>query len=410
MTTRSRQLPYSLTGDEFKLAKPGNTTHKPGSTFLHSPTSYSIIGAQRTVSTGNPWLTRKRGFHGDIGGNFYTEKKYVEGEFPSVTLTGNEASTYIDMYNGPVVPFVSSGARWSNYSPSSDDDLDEKGATAVARCKPTNSAFDTGVFIGELIREGLPRFGPSQNWQERTAAAKAAGDDYLNVRFGWEPLVNGVQDFLGTVNSSYSALQQMRRDSGRFVRRSYSFEEESSHTSSLTSLGTIFPGGSYYVTSSAQRLITVETVRKCWFSGAFVYHLPDSLLGESKLEELRAVAELNFGIAFTPETLWNLAPWTWAVDWFTNAGDVIANISGSQRYGLIMPYGYVMENSIVKRTVSTRGVTFKGGRPGVPTPITFVTETKTRRKANPFGFGVSDADLDPSQISILAALGMSRSR
>jgi len=410
VTVRNRQLPFSLSGVEYKRAKPGNTTHKPGSNVLYSPVTYSITGAQRTESTGHPWHSRKRGFHGDIGGNFFTEKKYVEGSFPKHALIGSETSLYQDRYSGPVVPFVSSASRWANATPSSDEEMDEAGATAVARCKPTNSAFDTGVFIGELIREGLPRFGPSQNWQERTAAAKAAGDDYLNVRFGWEPLTNGVQDFLGAAKSSYSALQQMRRDSGRLVRRSYTYEVESSHTTATQALGTIFPGGSYYVTTNAQRFMTTEVVKKCWFSGAFVYHLPDSLQGESALAELAAVAELNFGVAFTPETLWNLTPWSWAVDWFTNAGDVISNISDSQRYGLIMPYGYVMVNTIIKRTFSVRGVTFKGGVPGTPSPISFVTETKQRRRANPFGFGVTDLDLDPSQLSILAALGLSRSR
>jgi hypothetical protein len=128
------------------------------------------------------------------------------------------------------------------------------------------------------------------------------------------------------------------------------------------------------------------------------------------MAELAAVAELNFGVAFTPETLWNLTPWSWAADWFSNAGDVISNLSDSQRYGLIMPYGYIMVNTIQKRTYSVSGVSDYGGSGNVPGSITFVTESKQRGKANPFGFGVSDGDLDPGQISILAALGLSRSR
>jgi hypothetical protein len=293
----------------------------------------------------------------------------------------------------------------------SKTDMDTLGATAVARCKPTNSAFDAGVFIGELMREGLPRFGPSNDWQNKISAAKAAGDDYLNIKFGWQPLVDGVNDFFDASSKSYRALAQMRRDSGRVVRRGYTFEDITTSTSSTHALGQLFPGGEWYEFGpTVTRERTVETIRKCWFSGAFVYHLPASLQGESAMAELAAVAELNFGVAFTPETLWNLTPWSWAADWFSNAGDVISNISDSQRYGLIMPYGYIMVNTIVKRTDTVTGVTLKGTNGGRPGSVTLVTESKQRGKANPFGFGVSDGDLDPGQISILAALGLSRSR
>jgi hypothetical protein len=48
-------------------------------------------------------------------------------------------------------------------------------------------------------------------------------------------------------------------------------------------------------------------------------------------------------------------------------------------------------------------------KPGAPTVVvTKITcERKQRRKANPFGFGVTDAMLDARQISILGALGIS---
>jgi hypothetical protein len=41
-------------------------------------------------------------------------------------------------------------------------------------------------------------------------------------------------------------------------------------------------------------------------------------------------------------------------------------------------------------------------------PLVFNIETKTRRRANPFGFGVSWEALSARQIAILTALGITR--
>jgi len=409
MTIRRRATLHSLKGQHYRVTNPGRPG--AGNKSVFSDDVWDIMGTQYTESIGHPWASRKRGSLGDLGGPFKTVKNYIEVKPHHVRYSGPRQTTYTPVYVGPSVPYVANNAGYAEAAPMSETDMDTLGATAVARCKPTNSAFDASVFVGELMREGLPRFGPSADWKNRISAAKAAGDDYLNIQFGWQPLVDGVNDFLDASKRSYSALTQMRRDSGRVVRRRYMFEDETSVSVTDLPVGQMFPGGNWYqYTPTTARELKVETLRKCWFSGAFVYHVPDSLQGESAMAELAAVAELNFGVAFTPETLWNLTPWSWAADWFSNAGDVISNLSDSQRYGLIMPYGYIMVNTIQKRTYSVSGVSDYGGSGNVPGSITFVTESKQRGKANPFGFGVSDGDLDPGQISILAALGLSRSR
>jgi len=118
-------------------------------------------------------------------------------------------------------------------------------------------------------------------------------------------------------------------------------------------------------------------------------------------------AKKLLGLSLTPETLWNIAPWSWAVDWFSNTGDVISNLSDWASDGLVMHYGYMMEKTIVKDTYN---ITPSGIQafPSVPN-LTLVTETKQRIRANPFGFGLSFDGLSTIQKAILAALGISRS-
>jgi hypothetical protein len=122
------------------------------------------------------------------------------------------------------------------------------------------------------------------------------------------------------------------------------------------------------------------------------------------LERGRDRADKLIGLGLTPDVLWNLAPWSWAVDWFTNTGDVILNLTDWASDGLVMVYGYLMEHTIVKDTYT---LTFPGIFPRRNvTPMVFVTETKLRRKANPFGFGVNANDLSDRQLAIITALGL----
>lgn len=416
-TTRRRVFKPRKSRGTFYLQN-NSTGNKGNYTYVE----HVLNGAQVTVSEDHDWPPPSGAFDYDRGGNFVTTKSYVASKPNHVRISGATNKTLLppgqstERYDGPSYPYPSASGTATLEFPSSarstDSQLDTLGATAVARCKPTNSAIDFGQFAGELLREGLPRFGASADWAERTRRLKAAGDDYLNVEFGWQPLVSDLNTFADNVDSTYAALQQLRRDDGRLVRRSYSFPEiNTSETVELTNPGGIFPSlnGNYFLQNlNAKRFRQTEVWRRQWFSGAFRYFLPASLKGESELGDLRALIEHSLGLSLTPELIWNLTPWSWAVDWFSNTGDVIANITDSQKYGLIMPYGYIMEHSIAKYTYSCTGTTFKpnGATPG---DITLVTESKVRRKANPFGFGLTDSSLNSGQKAILAALGLSRS-
>jgi len=157
----------------------------------------------------------------------------------------------------------------------------------------------------------------------------------------------------------------------------------------------------------AQKTYYIDQVEKQqWFEGVFTYTLPPTtkkLLGE----HVGAAAEV-LGVIPTPEVLWNLAPWSWAADWFSNVGDVVSNASDWATDGLVMRYGYIMERSIVTRSYYSDGSNFKAGRGSVAPDLVLVTETKQRKRANPFGFGLNWDGLSPRQLAIAIALGISR--
>jgi len=386
-----------------------------------------VKGIQETVSEGHPWHSRKREkIKGDVGGDFYTKKQYVIDPNRIVHIEGSSfafgdpAFWTHHTYDGPIHPAdfdVSTNRVFPPSAESGTSSLNALGATAIARCKPTNSVADVATFLGELMKEGLPSLVGSQTWKDRSVGPKQAGSEFLNVEFGWLPIVDDVRSFAHAVRHADTVLKQYERDAGRIVRRRYNFPQKTEQLSQtkLTLASNFYNGvmkpgpGSPIIGAPYGDGIRTHTVsRRQWFSGAFTYHLPTGYDSRNAMKSMAQRADKLFGIDLTPEVLWNIAPWSWAVDWFSNTGDVISNLSDWATDGLVMQYGYMMEHTISKYTYSMdpSGTTRK-----VPvSDVSFVTETKRRVRANPFGFGITWDGLSPRQGAILTALGLSRSR
>jgi len=279
-------------------------------------------------------------------------------------------------------------------------ELYSKGTTAIARTLPTNPAFDLSVAIGELRSDGLPSISGAELWKSKSLEAKHAGSEYLNVQFGWIPLVNDITNFCESVRDADKIIRQYVKQSDQKIKRTYTFPQEDLnevYTGSFFPLGSSdfgFLGGS----------MSTFVHRKTWFKGAYRYHLPISNGQLSKLQKYRLYAEHILGIRLTPEVLWNLAPWSWAADWFGNIGDVMTNISNLGKDGLVLQYGYIMSESI--RTVDTTGYLDWAGAKRY-TSSRSLDVVKQRLPATPYGFGVSFASLSAKQIAILSALGLS---
>jgi len=397
---------------------------------------------QLTASEGHPWFVEPRP-PGDIGGDFTSIKIEVQkGSFdyfrrngyynPTPAPSGDVPESKIILarhIEGPVVPagnvdhptfnFSWSksagglGVAFSHYPDysSSDAFLSAQGTIAVDRCSPTNSVSDVSTALGELLREGLPSLPGAQTWKDRLKSpGKDAGSEFLNWQFGIAPLLGEIQDFAKAATQSSKILRQLERDSGRLVRRRYEFPiEQSTHTHTWSgALSPVFSSDEMQSGSSGGSGTTVRTVKKeRWFSGAFTYYLPSG--GSAFQRVARGYVEFDklFG-GLDAETIWNLTPWSWATDWFFNTGSVISNLSDAASFGLVMPYGYIMERTSVRYDHTLSGQNYWYRQQGKPATISIVHTTKKRRKASPFGFGLSWDGFSGTQLAILAALGITR--
>lgn len=387
-------------------------------------TTVDFLEGDLAISQGNRGWNNLDGRVG-VGGDFQAFKKsYTESS--SLGTTPRHFSTWA--WNDPMAPGVTHHlyaprSKFGNvtdesftaeyghvrYTPRSMSELDAMGTTAISRMIPTNPLSGLAAFLGEL-REGLPRLG-FETWASRTGRARSAGSDYLNVEFGWKPLVSDLQSFNHSVNNANKIIAQYVKDAGKPIHRTYNFPiEEEVHQTGFE-WGTQYPqpfldDALYpYPNYPGRRKVNLSVKRETWCEAAFTYYLPP--MGTAGWNS--AVANRLFGTRITPDVVWQLTPWSWAIDWFSNLGDVIKNVSAFMNDGLVMPYAFIMEHCSMKLEYQLEEAAFKS-YPGANTMRqTFEMEVKTRRKATPYGFGFDLSSLTGRQLAIGAALGLSKS-
>lgn len=318
------------------------------------------------------------------------------------------------MLNPSTAGLPNAGNSWYN-GPSSNTGY--YGPEAIRRTAPTNPNVSLLQAFAELRREGLPSLPGSSISKDRVKRLRDAGDEYLNVEFGWKPLLNDVKDTYNTIAKYNNLVQQYQRNSGKFTRRGHRFPEiiTTEHRRSGTAN---FAFNNGQPLSTMQRMFqgsvatgplseTTKTTRRVWFKGEYTYLLPEMETFLGKMRGIESFGNRLFGLRLTPEVLWELSPWSWLSDWYLNLGTNIANASLLSSDGLVLRYGYLMVETITEHTMSITGPVTNSGIRG-PWVTTFKRHKKERFRATPYGFGSNPASFTGRQWAILAALGLTK--
>lgn len=422
----------------------------------------STGGIQITESDGNRWPPPKGKAFVDCGSEFFSLKREIvspkklpysrlrfnaipakslfkadlDGTFMLANAFGTTAIDFANSQQVQYGPFDGKLLKLA-FPPdlsSTRSQLNVKGQIAVANCAPSNQIANAASAVAELLRD-MPNLPGVSLWKSRLRAAEviaASASEFLNGIFGVLPTISDMTRFYTGVHKVDKLVDQFERDSGRIVRRSFVFPKEVTETiedvsiqsgkscyspvGSQTTYNNLYASQSYCLpVYKTMRRRVVE--RELWFSGAFTYYLPPWYETGSKADRMKLTAML-LGAQPDINTLWQLAPWSWAVDWVVNAGSYLKSLQALISYGTILRYGYVMEKTTVTDTFYA-GVMARDVEPGYEpgytarpfpavTPITLRTTVKKRVQANPFGFGVSWDGLSPIQQAIVAALGITR--
>jgi hypothetical protein len=310
----------------------------------------------------------------------------------------------------------------------SEINLSGWGAKGFNRGLPVHDALNLGQAAIELRDFGgmvtsthnfFSQFG-GKAFSGKSAAFWA--DAHLNASFGWKPFLDDFYSMLNYQNRLGNRLAWLKKHNQKPIHRHFTLSQSSSErvVQSIDSsaplqpvLSTVYYPGSSNDSFKGHRETREKISERIWFDGCFTYHIPkirfmpghDSQL---KLRLLGLFPDLNL--------VYKVTPWSWLLDWFTSVGSVINNGSLIQKYSQVAKYAYVMRES--KLIYDTYGYQFVvvGDSQKSPTTKQLVYATarseysvKQRAVANPYGFGITWDSLNPFQLSILLALGITRS-
>jgi hypothetical protein len=308
------------------------------------------------------------------------------------------------------------GEPWINLDAKklSASEANRLGTACIANTLPTKSPASLSQGLLEIIRDFPRLVGAGLLGSNLGSIHREIGGEFLNYVFGIAPTISDIQDLLKAVSHTSKTVQQYQRDSGRNVRRRLSLPPSESVVSTASVPIPVNNGYNYLagwddmpITPGSINLTETTTVRT-WFSGAYAYHLSDdkSLMGRFQ----RYVQQANhlLGTRITWDTIYNLTPWSWLLDWVTDTGDIIANASYLGSDGLVLRYGYLM-NHVKYRAVYSMpaGALMNGAKTG-PISNTRLLESKERIRATPYGFGLNVSGFSAKQWAILGALGLTR--
>jgi hypothetical protein len=162
---------------------------------------------------------------------------------------------------------------------------------------------------GNFLRYGKKWANPNLGTGRKVSSA------YLSWEFGWSPLISDLVKCLDIAEQTRKRILtiQKLKDSG--LHRKFTYWEDDSYQWQ----GPFYPVNLYG--TGLYLWCYVNTHRKRWVSMTWRPKPELYAWGEDETASnaLRAVT----GLYWNPDLLWDAMPWSWLVNWFTNAGDIV---------------------------------------------------------------------------------------
>jgi len=336
--------------------------------------------------------------------DFFLEKESksydnISGKNPPQGITTYREYTDYDIYHSRANPgHIPLGAPTDNSAM----------VTAMARTNPGRAVVSVPTFIGELkdfpslVRQGgrlALRLKDRSKKLRRRGRDKEAADAYLAYKFGIAPMISDVQklmDFQGQTEKRMAELDRLYAKGGMRRRVEIFSATSSTQQKNFAVESTL---------SSVVRcdVMTITTGRK-WCTLRWQPTSPPQFKNDQ--EKQQVAQKLVFGLNAESLTLtaWNLLPWSWMIDWFSNCGDYIAahnNAVPAQAVGRCT-MTHLETSTSYRRSDSNSWI--QGGN------AVFTRTSKTRVIGGGNNLEASLPFLSGNQLSILGALAVSRGR
>lgn len=184
----------------------------------------------------------------------------------------------------------------------------------LAQTNPSRSHVNVPAFLGEL--RDVPKL--VKDWGGGLLRKIAKGN--ITYKFGIAPMVSDLRKlvkFSDSVNQRMRMLKKLR--DGKTIRKRVSLG--TAEMSDPISRELIHSNGAFLY-GGFQPFYAM----KAWGTAEWKL-LPDTdlpMMNEDELKKLATRLSLGISTRGALEAAWELTPWSWFIDWFSNVGDVLA--------------------------------------------------------------------------------------
>jgi hypothetical protein len=378
------------------------------------------------------------------GGTHSTASNYFD---PTFKYRFSGGFTNPDFSGDPV-----SESRYESLSPFSNEpgmvpDMGKYCAEVFNKLKPKIETASLGVALAEA--RDIPRMlkTSSKGFHDAWLASGGSGsgvlmkpkniaDHYMNHQFGWKPFVKDMLAFADTYQNSKKYIDDVSRNNNTWVKRVRTIDIQESTNPILVNYSPygvepaglnpsgILPGGNG-IADAFMRLKTVNgnscrgyyrldeiLTTRVWAVGSFKFYRDEFDINSkgsfgydafwNKITRQLAL----YGATVNPSHVWKATPWTWLIDWFSNVGMVIDNFTSIIEDSMVARYMYLMHHQIRELKLTQVHHFHSGDVMSTWSRFSYVK----RRQAgpSPYSFCFGWDKLSPIQLSILAALGITR--
>jgi len=257
---------------------------------------------------------------------------YEDG-FTTVTIkagTKDRPEYYTESFAGTLGYTVNAPSMILSRTSSADNEALKRVYAAI---KQQQQNFSGGTFLGEFresvkmilrpasaLRDGISKYsgiltkrmnGAISRGQSRKQRSKAlldaASGSWLEASFGWAPLISDIKGLAETAaRFQYDFRHAEVRGYGK-TDKVFEFEPDTIHLAN-------YLNGHVLQRDRGRHLV--------------VYRVGISAVNTSDFGSINRLAQLSgFNLSDFAPTLWELTPWSFLVDYFTNLGDVINAVS-----------------------------------------------------------------------------------
>lgn len=246
--------------------------------------------------------------------------------------------------------------------------------------------------------------------------AAAAASDYLAYIFGTAPNIQVMDSLAEQISKSRKIAEVVSRQGWRRMRRRRALRSVTD-SASITQHGNWLhqsTGNQWMLTGPLTKTTTVS--QNVWWSGSFRMPTTDTDTWLDQCSDFFERLDLIAGLGVDIKMAWDLIPFSFVADWFSNTGSYIENREVIRDYNIVCEYGYVMCHTrtthrgeavgYIQRYPQTPTSQSYFGTTGASCSYTKLTEVKQRAACSSYGFETNFSALNPFQWSALTALGV----